>query len=397
MRLGFRKASNGSSRGKQLESKDEEHPAARRATTAPARSWPPLWPGDDASGRGGIGPGGRGCRAAAERSGRGGAFAVRARTNGEDPTTVGDRARPYQGVAQNVSSLGLRANRGAWACFLAGAGAAAPAACAQRVSALGRSRGRLRDRQLRVCALGREGGCSRARTGDGVLGQRHGLGDDDSSPPNRRPTAACAAPSADVDDPLTCVERSPGPSRPPPVRSRDAGSPRNRAPGRATGKPAARCNSSGRIGLATAVSSGNRPIGATALRPVPPARPVPPGGPKRAAPASEPRRREPDQQCAEQRDRGQRQRAGALPAEPPGGSSTELAALDLAQNARRGAPERRRLCSVPWRLFVTGRPGGRRRNTGGMSGCGSAERPPERLLRRIPGAIVRARSAEAPR
>ena len=55
--------------------------------------------------------------------------------------------------------------------------------------------------------------------------------------------------------------------------------------------------------------------------------------------------------------------------------------LDVAQNARRGLPERARALAVPSR-----RPSGRRLNSGGMSGCGSAERPLERLWRRIPGA-----------
>lgn len=119
MRLGFRKASNGSSRGKRWNPKMKSSPASAASNDGTDVPWPPPWPGDDASGRGGIGPGSLGHRGAPERSGRGGAFAVRARTIGEGPTSVGEE-RSYQALLTTPRICG----RGAAACrcFLAGAG-----------------------------------------------------------------------------------------------------------------------------------------------------------------------------------------------------------------------------------------------------------------------------------
>jgi hypothetical protein len=119
MRLGFRKASNGSSRGKRWNPKMRSSPASAASSDGIDVPCPPPWPGDDASGRGGIGPGGRGHRGAAERSGRGGAFAVRARTIGEDPTAVREE-RSYQALltTPRICGRGTAACR----CFLAGTG-----------------------------------------------------------------------------------------------------------------------------------------------------------------------------------------------------------------------------------------------------------------------------------
>ena len=55
-----------------MESKMMSSPVRAASNDGTDVPWPPLWPGDDASGRGGIGPGGRGHTGAAERSGRGG-------------------------------------------------------------------------------------------------------------------------------------------------------------------------------------------------------------------------------------------------------------------------------------------------------------------------------------
>ena len=201
MRLGFRKASNGSSRGKRWNPKMKSSPASAASSDGTVVPWPPPWPGDDASGRGGSGPGGRGHRGVAERSGRGGAFAVRARTTGEGPTTVGEE-RSYQALltTPRICGRGTAACR----CFLDGSRArpSRRRAFSSAVRGCGRSRGRLRDRQLRVCALGREGGCSRARTGDGVLGQRHGLGDDVVSRHRTGVRRLLGRAQRGVDDPL---------------------------------------------------------------------------------------------------------------------------------------------------------------------------------------------------
>jgi hypothetical protein len=155
MRLGFRKANNGSSRGKQWNPKMMSSPvtaASRDGTDVP---WPPLWPGDDASGRGGIGPGGRGHRGAAERSGRGGALAVRVRPAGVGPTAEGE-GRSYQAVLTTPRVFGRRTaacrrfpssagrgraggvrsralSAGAGACEI---GSSAPALCGARVDAV---------------------------------------------------------------------------------------------------------------------------------------------------------------------------------------------------------------------------------------------------------------------
>ena len=119
MRLGFRKANNGSSRGKQWNPKMKSSPVTAASKDGTDVPWPPLWPGDDASGRGGIGPGGRGHRGAAERSGRGGALAVRARSTGEGPTPEGEE-RSYQALLTTPRVFG----RGTAACgrFLSRAG-----------------------------------------------------------------------------------------------------------------------------------------------------------------------------------------------------------------------------------------------------------------------------------
>ena len=65
----------------------------------------------------------------------------------------------------------------------------------------------------------------------------------------------------------------------------------------------------------------------------------------------------------------------------------------MSEDARRGLPDRIRALAAAAldRLGGSRRPSGRRLNSGGMSGCGSAERPLERLWRRIPGAIWRGR------
>ena len=161
MRLGFRKANNGSSRGKQWNPKmmsSAVTAASRDGTDVP---WPPLWPGDDASGRGGIGPGGRGHRGAAERSGRGGALAVRVGPTGVGPTAGGE-GRSCQAVLTTprvpLESRAQPSRRRAFSRDV-------------------RGRGRLRDRQLRACALRREGRRSRGSVGGSLLGQRHGLVD----------------------------------------------------------------------------------------------------------------------------------------------------------------------------------------------------------------------------
>ena len=125
-------------------------------------------------------------------------------------TCADDWRRPHHcgrravvpGVAHNASNLRSR-NR----CVpvLPDGSRARPSrrrAFSSAVRGCGRSRGRLRDRQLRVCALGREGGCSRARTGDGVLGQRHGLGDDVVSRHRTGVRRLLGRAQRGVDDPL---------------------------------------------------------------------------------------------------------------------------------------------------------------------------------------------------
>ena len=75
MRLGFRKANNGSRRGKKCKAKTARTPKSVANNSGTGAFWPPAWPDDDASGRGGNGPGSRGGWGGAERSGRGEALA----------------------------------------------------------------------------------------------------------------------------------------------------------------------------------------------------------------------------------------------------------------------------------------------------------------------------------
>ena len=75
MRLGFRKANNGSRRGKKCKAKTARTPKSVANNSGTGAFWPPAWPDEDASGRGGIGPGSRGGCGGAERSGRGEALA----------------------------------------------------------------------------------------------------------------------------------------------------------------------------------------------------------------------------------------------------------------------------------------------------------------------------------
>jgi hypothetical protein len=75
MRLGFRKANNGSRRGKKCKAKTARTPKSVANNSGTGAFWPPAWPDDDASGRGGMGPGSRGGCGGAERSGRGEALA----------------------------------------------------------------------------------------------------------------------------------------------------------------------------------------------------------------------------------------------------------------------------------------------------------------------------------
>lgn len=156
MRLGFRKANNGSRRGKRWNPKMTSSPVRAASNDGTVVPWPPPWPGDDASGRGVIGPGGRGHRGAAERSGRGGALAARARTIGEDPTAEGEErsyeallttprvfgggaaacrrflSRAGRGRAGDVRSRALSARAGAGST----AGGTSPALCATRGAAV---------------------------------------------------------------------------------------------------------------------------------------------------------------------------------------------------------------------------------------------------------------------
>ena len=75
MRLGFRKANNGSRRGKKCKAKTARTPKSVANNSGTGAFWPPAWPDEDASGRGGIGSGSRGGCGGAERSGRGEALA----------------------------------------------------------------------------------------------------------------------------------------------------------------------------------------------------------------------------------------------------------------------------------------------------------------------------------
>ena len=83
MRLGFRKANNGSRRGKKCKAKTTRTPKSVASKRGTGAFWPPLWPEEEASGRGGIGPGSRGGWRGAERSGRGEALAGRGAAAGE--------------------------------------------------------------------------------------------------------------------------------------------------------------------------------------------------------------------------------------------------------------------------------------------------------------------------
>jgi hypothetical protein len=83
MRLGFRKANNGSRRGKKRKAKTASTPKSVANNSGTGAFWPPAWPDDDASGRGGSGPGNRGGWGGAERSGRGEALAGRGAAAGE--------------------------------------------------------------------------------------------------------------------------------------------------------------------------------------------------------------------------------------------------------------------------------------------------------------------------
>ena len=177
MRLGFRKASNGSSRGKRWNPKMKSSPASAASSDGTDVPWPPPWPGDDASGRGGSGPGGRGQRRGSRAFGAGWGLRRTCADDWRRPHHCGRRA-VVPGVARQRLESAVEEPLRAGASLREQGAAERRRAFSSAVRGCGRSRGRLRDRQLRVCALGREGGCSRARTGDGVLGQRHGLGDD---------------------------------------------------------------------------------------------------------------------------------------------------------------------------------------------------------------------------
>jgi hypothetical protein len=123
MRLGFRKANNGSRRGRNWNPKTSNTPNTTASSSGTGAFWPPLWPADEASGLGGIGPGGRGCSGGAERSGRGEVFAARFGENGNDLAVGGEveSAEPWYGAAGpaivRVWALGRGA--AAWARFLA--------------------------------------------------------------------------------------------------------------------------------------------------------------------------------------------------------------------------------------------------------------------------------------
>ena len=86
MRLGFRKANNGSRRGKKCKAKTARTPRSVANNSGTGAFWPPAWPDEDASGRGGIGPGSRGgcggaCRPFSLKLGAGGGPPGRAAQN----------------------------------------------------------------------------------------------------------------------------------------------------------------------------------------------------------------------------------------------------------------------------------------------------------------------------
>jgi hypothetical protein len=215
MRLGFRKASNGSSRGKRWNPKMKSSPASAASSDGTDVPWPPTppWPADDTSGRGGIGPRGRGHRGVAERSGRGGAFAVRARTTGVGPTTVGEE-RSYQALLTTPRIHSRRT--AACRCFLAGTGR-------------GRAGG-VRSRALFAGAGAVAGVCEIGSSASVLWGARVAAVElapatafwanvtawvTMSSAATEPASDGCwAAPSAESTIPWTCVERSPGPKPP---------------------------------------------------------------------------------------------------------------------------------------------------------------------------------------
>jgi len=107
MRLGFRKANNGSRRGKKRKAKAASTPKSVANSSGTGAFWPPLWPNDEASGRGGIGPGRRGGCGGAERCGRGEALAGRGAAAGEGLAGEGEivLAEPSYGKPATVGGL----------------------------------------------------------------------------------------------------------------------------------------------------------------------------------------------------------------------------------------------------------------------------------------------------
>lgn len=104
MRLGFRKANNGSRRGRNWNPKTSNTPSTTASSSGTGAFWPPLWPADEASGLGGIGPGGRGYSRGAERSGRGEVFAARFGENGKDLAVGGEveGVEPREGAKPGI-------------------------------------------------------------------------------------------------------------------------------------------------------------------------------------------------------------------------------------------------------------------------------------------------------
>ena len=275
------------------------------------------------------------------------------------------------GKAGNRSSLGLRATRGRMGAFLRARVTRSRRPRARRRAELGRTR--RRDRHLRAGALGHQGRGPRRRLRSGAVGERHCLVDEIVALAGASLGGACAVASADETISLTCADRSVGTASPA-ARAEPTCRPARTAT--ATAQPFTNVLQRGPRSAWVLRFFRNRPIDRrySSSCSCPPS----PAGAKR----SHPRRNEPHEQCSEQRDGTEGQQAGPLgPLTGRRGHRREPHALDRPENGRHRAPKRAGLCSVPWRLLVAGRPGGRRRKTGGLSGCGSADRPPERLFR----------------